>query len=112
MRKVLVLFVALLALMSSYAASAAVRMQFGNYAPLTSSLDGTGVTVRVNGVDLVTNLRYGEQTGYINLGGTGGYNIQVFRSGGTGALVTANASFVDGQSYSGIILGNNQTQPF
>lgn len=112
MRKALVWLVALLALSASYAASAAVRMQFGNYAPLTSSLDGTGVTVRVNGVDLATDLRFGEQTGYLSLGGSGGYSIQVFRSGGSGALVTANANLVDGQSYTGIILGNNQTQPF
>src|SRR5688572_33357228 len=99
---------ALAALLLPLAAGAAVRMQFAHFAPLASTPDGTTLTMRVNGVDRVT-FRYGEQRGYLELGGTGVYLIELVRNGSV--LAAGTAQLVDGQLYSAIALGNNVTQP-
>ena len=102
-------FALLVALALPGAAAAAVQMQFAHYAPLSNALDQTAVTIRVNGADLLTNFRYGEQRGYLTLGPTGTYTIELVR--GSVALVTASAQLTDGQRYTTIVLGNNQTRP-
>lgn len=92
-------------------AAAAVQMQFAHFAPLSNSLDQTSVTIRVNGTEIVPNFRYGEQRGYFALGPSGNYTIELLRTGSTVPLVTASAQLVDGQRYTTIVLGNNQTRP-
>lgn len=109
-------FIRFLAVLAALAlpslAAAAVQMQFAHYAPLSSSLDETAVTIRINGQDFATNLRYGEQRGYVPLGGSGAYTIQVFRNGSPLETASGTAQLVDGQEYSLIVVGNNATQPF
>lgn len=100
--------VVLATLLLPFAASAAVRMQFGHFAPLSRTLDGTTITMRVNGVDRAT-FRYGEQRGYVDLGGTGVYQVELVRNGVV--FAAGSAQLNDGQLYSAIALGNNVTQP-
>ena len=105
-------FAVLVALALPSLAAAAVQMQFAHYSPLASQPDQTAVTVRINGQDRVTNLRYGDQRGYVALGASGAYTIQVTRDGSPLETASGTAQLVDGQRYTLIVLGNNQTQPF
>ncbi len=97
------------ALVLPLGAHATVRMQFAHAAPLATEPDGTAVTLRINGQDVIPNFRFGDQRGYADLGGSGNYTIQIVRSGVV--LVNANTTLVDGTLYSGIVLGNNTSRP-
>ncbi|HET9482790.1 MAG TPA: DUF4397 domain-containing protein [Xanthomonadales bacterium] len=102
----------LLALALPFSADATVLLRFAHAAPLSSAPGATALDFRINGQPVVAGMTYGTTTAYQGLGGSGNYTIEALRSGQTVPLVAATASLIDGQRYTLVALGNNQTQPF
>jgi len=106
------LFAAATALLLPFSLFAEVRVQLGNFAPLSANTAETALTVRINGQVVETDFTYGETHPYINLGGTGIYRFELIPAGATNPFVTADVSLSDGNDYTALAVGNNRTQPF
>lgn len=80
----------------SPAALAEVRATVGHFAPFADSLQGTSVTIRVNGADALTDVRYGQFTEYLPLGEAGTYILEVVPTGSMDAAISAEVTLPDG----------------
>jgi len=73
-----------------------VRLTVGHFAPFANTVDGTSVTVRVNGADALTNVKFGDFTNYIALGAAGRYRIEVIPTGAQTAAITQDVDLAAG----------------
>lgn len=105
-----IILTALAALLLSTGVSAAVRVQLAHLAPLSSNVDATALTVRVNQNVVAQDLRYGDIR-TLDLGGTGTYNFTVSFANSSTTLVSGSVSATDGDQFTLIVVGNNVTQP-
>jgi hypothetical protein len=101
--------IALLAMLGSVQAYAQVRATVGHFAPFANTLDGTSVTVRVNGANALTGVKFGEFTDYINLGAAGRYKIEVLPTGTTTVAITQDLDLVAGD-YTVLAVGGANSQ--
>lgn len=93
-------------------AQAQVRVQVGHLAPFAATLDGTSVTVRVNGANAITNFRFGDVTnGYVDLGPAGNYLIEVLPTGTSTVAISANLTNLAAGNYTVLAIGNGTLQP-
>jgi len=102
------LLVAALATPSLAIADARVRV--GHFAPFADSLDGTSVTVRVNGNDTLTGVRFGDFTDYLSLA-PGNYLLEVLPTGSSTVAISTSVSLIDNTDYSVLAVGNGTLQP-
>jgi hypothetical protein len=101
---------ALFATPSAYAQTAPqVRATVGHFAPFAATLDGTSVTVRVNGVIALSNVKFGEFTEYLNLGPAGAYKIEVLPTGSTTVAITQDLNLMAGD-YTVLAVGGANSQ--
>lgn len=76
--------------------SNAVRVTVGHFAPFANSVDGTSVTVRVNGADALTNVKFGDFTNYLPIGNAGRYRIEVIPTGSQTAAIAQEVELAAG----------------
>ena len=76
--------------------TSAVRITVGHFAPFANSVDGTSVTVRVNGTDALTNVKFGDFTNYLPIGAAGRYRIEVIPTGTQTAAITQEVDLAAG----------------
>lgn len=101
-----------LLLAAASGADAQVRVQVGHFAPFASTLDGTSVTVRVNGANAIQNFRFGDVTsGYVDLGPAGNYLIEVLPTGTSTVAISANLTNLAAGNYTVLAIGNGTLQP-
>ncbi len=86
-----------------------VRATVGHFAPFAATLDGTSVTVRVNGNVALTNVKFGDFTEYLNLGPAGAYKIEVLPTGSTTVAITQDVTLAAGD-YTVLAVGGANSQ--
>ncbi|MBB5207598.1 DUF4397 domain-containing protein [Chiayiivirga flava] len=103
-------YLAVAALLLPTLALADARVRVVHAAPFADSLDGTSVTVRVNGADTLTNVEFGDFTDYLDLP-PGDYTLDVLPTGTTTVAMTADVTLADNTDYTVFATGNGTLQP-
>ncbi len=85
----------------------ATTIRFAHLAPFAPSINGTRVTVKLDGANVITNFGYGDKTAYQSVT-TGTHQIQVLQ--GTTPIIDANVNLAAG-AFSIIIVGDNNLVP-
>jgi Domain of unknown function (DUF4397) len=98
-----------LALLSATYSLAQVRVTVGHFAPFANTVDGTSVTIRVNGNAVLNNVKFGDFTEYLSLGPAGTYKIEVLPSGTSTVAITQDIPLVAGD-YSVYAVGGANSQ--
>ena len=91
-------------------ASAQVRVVAGHFAPFADTVEGTSVTIQVNGVDALPNVVFGDFTDYLDLGPAGAYEVNIIPTGGTDPAITFSGDLADGD-YTLLAVGDGVNQP-
>jgi hypothetical protein len=91
-------------------ALADARVRVGHFAPFADTLAATSVTVRVNGADALTGVRFGDFTGYLDLP-AGPYLLEVLPSGTNTVAISAQVTLADATDYTVLAVGNGSLQP-
>lgn len=94
----------------SATATAQVRVSVGHFAPFANSVPGTAVDIRVNGATALRDVRFGQFTGYINLGAAGRYTVEVIPSGTTQPAISGAFDLGNGD-FSLYAVGDGTNQP-
>ena len=81
-----------------------------HFAPFSDSIDGTSVTVRVNGSDVITDLKFSEVVNDLTLP-VGEYLIEVLPTGTSTVAISTTVTLVDGEDYTVSAIGNSTNQP-
>lgn len=97
--------------LSASDAQAQARVTVGHFAPFADTIEGTSVTVRVNGADALENFVFGDFTDYIELA-AGDYLLEVLPTGTEAVVMSLEATLEDGVDYSVLATGNGITQDF
>jgi hypothetical protein len=93
-------------------AHAQVRVQVGHFASFAPTLDGTSVTVRINGAAAIQNFRFGDVTnGYVDLGPAGNYLVEVLPTGTSTVAISAQLNGLAAGNYTVLAIGNGTQQP-
>ena len=107
--KKLGLIVPLAALFAASTVMADARVRVVHAASFSDSLEGTAVTVTVNGDNLLEDFRFGEFTDYVELP-AGSYDLAVFPAGAADPAMSASVDLEDDTDYTVLATGNGTTQ--
>jgi len=88
-----------------------VTLRVAHFAPIANTPEGTNVSVRVNGTQILENFRYKDFTPEISLPSGGNYRIEVFPRGSSVAAINNSVSLIGGRSYILAAVGNGVEQP-
>ncbi len=91
-------------------AAAEARVLVVHAAPFADSLEGTSVTVSVNGDPVLQEFEFGEFTEYLDLP-AGDYDLAVTPTGADDPAIETSVSLESGSDYTVLAVGNGQTQP-
>jgi hypothetical protein len=80
-------------------AFANARVTVGHFAPFASSLQGTSVSIRVNGEVALQNVVFGQFTEYLTLGPAGSYRVEVLPSGSSTVAISATLDLANNTDY-------------
>lgn len=97
-------------LLFTSSAIAQVRVSVGHFAPFASTVQGTSVDIRVNGATALRDVRFGQFTGYLNLGAPGRYTVEVVPSGTTQPAISGAFDLGTGD-FSLYAVGDGTSQP-
>ncbi len=95
---------------ASTTAFSQARVQIVHAAPFADSLDGTSVTVSVNGDPVLTDFLFKDFTDYLELP-AGTYDLAVTPTGAADPAITAEATLEDGVDYTVLAIGDGTNQP-
>jgi hypothetical protein len=90
-------------------ALADARVRVAHLAPFADTIEGTSVTVAVNGDAILQDFTYGEFTGYLDLA-PGTYQITVTPTGAGAPAITGSATLADNVDYTLAAVGNGSLQ--
>jgi hypothetical protein len=86
------------------------RVAVAHFAPFADSLEGTSVSVALNGDVALEDVQFKDFTDYIALP-AGNYTVDIIPTGTTDPAITASFDLVDGQDYTVFASGNGTLQP-
>jgi hypothetical protein len=92
-------------------AFANARVTVGHFAPFAPSLQGTSVSVRVNGEVALQNVVFGQFTEYLTLGPAGSYRVEVLPTGSTTVAISATLDLANNTDYTVLAVGDGGNQP-
>jgi len=98
------------ALLSSQLVSADARVSVAHFAPFADTIEGTSVSVVVNGAVALENVTFKMFTDYLNLP-AGETKVDIIPTGTQTVAMTATYMLVDGQDYTVYASGNIVNQP-
>lgn len=88
----------------------AATVTVAHFAPFANTIDGTSVTVRINGTDTLTDFKFNTIiTGVVLPAGT--YLIEVLPTGTSTVAISATVTISDGVDYTVAAIGNGTDQP-
>lgn len=102
--------VGVLTLAISLPVTAQVRAVVGHFAPFADTVEGTSVTVQVNGAAALENVVFGNFTDYLELGAAGTYAVDIIPTGATDPAISFSAELADGD-YTLLAAGDGANQP-
>ncbi len=88
---------------------AQVRAVVGHFASFADSVEGTSVSINVNGATALEGVVFGQFTDYLELGAAGSYTVEIFPTGSTTAAITLTADLADGD-YTLLAAGDGANQ--
>ncbi|NBD96002.1 MAG: DUF4397 domain-containing protein [Gammaproteobacteria bacterium] len=103
------LIIGLTAMFAASSVLADARVRVVHAASFSDSLEGTSVTVTVNGDTLLEDFRFGDFTDYVDLP-AGSYDLAVIPTGATDPAITASVDLTDETDYTVLATGNGSTQ--
>jgi len=86
------------------------QLAVAHLAPFASTLAGTSVTVTLDGTPVLTNVKYGDSTGYLTVA-PGPHLVGVLPGGSATPAITASVVLSENLSYSAIAIGDGVNQP-
>jgi CYTH domain-containing protein len=92
------------------APEADARVYVAHFAPFANTLDGTSVTVRVNGSDALTDFKFGDVTAPLDFA-PGSYNIEILPTGTTTVAISGTVNLSADTDYVLSAIGNGSLQP-
>lgn len=92
-------------------AFANARVTVGHFAPFAPSLQGTSVSVRVNGQVALQNVVFGQFTEYLTLGPAGSYRVEVLPTGSSTVAISATLDLANNTDYTVLAVGDGGNQP-
>lgn len=92
-------------------ARANVRVTVGHFAPFAPSLQGTSVSIRVNGQLALQDVVFGQFTEYLRLGPAGRYTVEVLPTGSNTVAISAALELADNTDYTVLAVGDGGNQP-
>lgn len=92
-------------------AHANARVTVGHFAPFAPSLQGTSVSIRVNGQVALQNVLFGQFTEYLTLGPAGSYTVEVLPTGTTTVAIRAALELANNTDYTVLAVGDGGNQP-
>lgn len=98
------------ALIAPGLALAEAKVRVGHFAPFADTVEGTSVTVRINGVDTLTDVTFGDFTDYLELD-PGSYTLEVLPTGSSTVAISAMVMLDDMTDYTVLAVGNGTLQP-
>lgn len=101
---------AIIALGASSLAFGQARVTVGHFAPFAETLEGTSVSVVINGTTALENVEFKDFTDYIELD-QGDYTIDIVPTGASDPAISADFSLTDGMDYTVFATGNGSLQP-
>lgn len=99
-------------LLASFSAGAFAnaRVTVGHFAPFAASLQGTSVSIRVNGQVALQNVVFGQFTEYLTLGPAGSYRVEVLPTGTNTVAISATLDLADNTDYTVLAVGDGANQ--
>ncbi len=91
-------------------AFASARVTVGHFAPFAPTLQGTSVSIRVNGQTALQNVQFGQFTEYLTLGGAGRYTVEVLPTGTNTVAISASLDLADNTDYTVLAVGDGGNQ--
>lgn len=88
----------------------AATVTVAHFAPFANTIDGTSVTVRINGTDTITDFKYGTVITNVVLP-AGAYTVEVLPTGTSTVAISASVTISDGVDYTLAAIGNGTNQP-
>ena len=88
----------------------AAKLAVAHLAPFANTLAGTSVTVTLDGVPVLPNVKYGDSTGYLDVA-AGPRLVEIYPAGSATPAITANVMLSQNLSYSAIAIGDGMNQP-
>jgi hypothetical protein len=85
-------------------------VKVAHLAPFANTLDGTSVTVKVDGAPALTNVKFGNITGYLPFT-PGSHKIDIIPTGSSTIAITGTFNLVAGTSYTLSAIGDVTHQP-
>jgi hypothetical protein len=80
-------------------------------APFANTLAGTSVTVTLDGLPILTNVKYGDSTGYLGVSAGLPHLVGIYPAGSASPAITASVTLSQNLSYSAIAIGDGTNQP-
>jgi len=103
-------FIGAVAALSSQLAFADARVSVAHFAPFASDLDGTSVSVALNGNVALENVKFKDFTPYISLQ-PGIWVVDIIQTGTDTVAITQTYNLEDGKDYTVYASGNGTLQP-
>ncbi|MEA3438839.1 MAG: DUF4397 domain-containing protein [Chloroflexota bacterium] len=91
---------------------ATAEVQFGHLAPFDADLDNTSVTLRVDGEDVFTDLKFGEpapQSPFLDYP-AGDHLVEIIPTGSAAPILSETLTWESGEKYAVSLIGNGTTQ--
>ncbi len=110
LRSIILVAGALAGSLISANALAQARVRIAHLAPFAPTVEGTSVTIAVNGNTLASNVTYLAKIDYQTLP-AGTYTITVTPTGATSAAITQQVTIANGRDYTVAAVGNGTLQP-
>jgi len=86
------------------------NIRFGHFSQFAETSEASSVTIRIDGVDEITDFRFKETTGYMELD-PGPHTIAVIPTGSVTPVATSNITIAEGEYYTSGVIGDNDDQP-
>ncbi|MGY6631549.1 MAG: S8 family serine peptidase [Wenzhouxiangella sp.] len=85
------------------------ELQVAHLAPFADALEGTAVNIALNGDVVLSEVLYGDSTGYLTVP-AGEALVEIFPVGSDTAAISASATLLDGERYLAVARGNGTEQ--
>ena len=88
-----------------------VKVRAIHLAPFAATLAGTAVNIKVNGTQILTDVRYKQFSGVLDLPAQGSYKFEVFPAGASAAAITQFIDLDGNKSFNVAAVGDGSNQP-
>lgn len=86
------------------------NIRFGHFSQFADTPEASSVTIRIDGVDELTDVVFKQTTGYMEID-PGPHTVEVIPTGSVTPVATSNIMIAEGMYYTSGVIGDNDDQP-